>query len=59
MSTSCYLQIKEECFGSVCQSVILKPSHMDVNACILSELVVSQCFIILRSSGSDCCLHVK
>ncbi len=60
MSTSCYLLIKVECFGSVHQSVVLKPSQMDVDACILSELlVVSQCFIILRSSGSDCCLHVK
>lgn len=59
-STSCYLQIKVECSGSVRQSVILKPSQMDADACILSEfLVVSQCFIILRSSGSDCCLHVK
>ncbi len=60
MSTSCYSLIKVECFGSVHQSVVLKPSQMDVDACILSELlVVSQCFIILRSSGSDCCLHVK
>ncbi len=59
-STSCYLQIKVECSGSVRQSVILKPSQMDADACILREfLVVSQCFIILRSSGSDCCLHVK
>lgn len=36
------------------QRVSLKSSQMDVDSCILSEFsVVSQCFIILRSSGSD------
>lgn len=52
--TSYYLQIKVECFGTISQRVFLKPLQMDVDAFILSEfLVVSQCFIILPSSGSD------
>lgn len=52
--TSYYLQDQSRVFLYLRQCVSLKSSQMDVDACILSEfLVVSQCFIILWSSGSD------